>query len=556
MSLRSRLALAMMTAAVLPMLVAVGVPLLRADARAREETAQRLDRARRQAELLVERTLRDARQRVEQAAADLGRDRPGQDRVLGGPEEPARGVARSLAERHGLEPVEIVGGTGRLLASSRPDARAGDRGELPEIAEGEAVVWSGASRPLVVARRSVPLASEPLILAGGAALGRDLVAAVAEFTGAPAALVDAGGRTVEEVGGAHPGPRVSESVPLGDSGWRLRVETEAGDAGRERRDLIASVAGIAPFALLTALAVGVFLAGRVSRPIRALADRADAIAVERSGFVLLDAPRDEVARLTRSFDRMLDALAGSEKQRVAAERIAAWQEVARRIAHEVKNPLSPIKLAVENLRRTREKAPAELDRALADETSTILEEVESLRRLVDEFSQFARLPAARPAPCDPRAVVRQAVGLFAQRIEAMGVHVEIRDEGSPERIEADAEQLGRAIKNVVANALDALEPVTDRKLAIAVRRFEGTREPLVEIEVSDSGVGLDPEAARRIFEPYFTTRADRGGTGLGMAIAYRIVSEHGGTIDAAGAPGRGTTITLRVPERGVLRDFR
>src|SRR5206468_9412504 len=135
------------------------------------------------------------------------------------------------------------------------------------------------------------------------------------------------------------------------------------------------------------------------------------------------------------------------------------------------NPLSPIKLAVENLRRTREKAPAEFDRALEEETATILEEVESLRRLVDEFSQFARLPAPQPAPCDLKQVVAQALALFAARIEAADVKVRLDTAGAPERIEADAEQIGRVVKNVIANALDALEAldtVADRRLSISI----------------------------------------------------------------------------------------
>src|SRR5207245_1912463 len=175
-----------------------------------------------------------------------------------------------------------------------------------------------------------------------------------------------------------------------------------------------------------------------------------------------------------AFNRMLEALSESESQRGAAERIAAWQEVARRIAHEVKNPLSPIRLAVENLRRTRQKAPDEFERSFEEETTTILEEVESLRRLVEEFSLFARLPRPRG----------------------------------------------------------------------------GARVRFAEIEIRATGVGFEPEALRRVFEPYFTTRAERGGTGLGMAIAYRIVTDHGGRILAGGAPGRGAAVTVRLPVEG------
>jgi len=247
--------------------------------------------------------------------------------------------------------------------------------------------------------------------------------------------------------------------------------------------------------------------------------------------------------MTLAFDQMLDALQASDRKRLAAERVAAWEEIAKRLAHEIKNPLSPIQLAVENLRRSKERAPAAFDEAFLVETRTILEEVGSLRALVDEFAQFARLPQPRLAACDPRAIVEQALALFSGRIAAMRVAVAVDDALAPATIEADAEQIGRLVKNVVANALDAMEETGERRLAVAVRSV-GDR---VELAVSDTGRGFDAETLRRVFEPYFTTRADGGGTGLGMAIARRIAVEHGGTLTASGAPGRGATITLNLP---------
>ncbi len=557
MTLRSRLALAMMVAAVLPMVVVVGVPLLRAERRAREGSQERLDLARRQALFLVERAKRDADARVQHAAAELGRDGTSLEFVLGGPEEAARSVARALADRHGLDLLEILGPGGVVLASSRPERPLGHRSDLAGLPSGAITVFrlpgpaAGHEGAIAfLAREPLALAREPVDVVAGLAFGGSLVAEVAEITGEPATLLDENGGVVASAGAlASDAQRVTGAIPLG-GGFLLEISALAGDVARERRALLTAFAGVGPLALVSAFAVGILLAGRVSRPIRALADRADGIASRRAGFSLLEPESDEVRRLTASFDRMLDALSGSERQRVAAERIAAWEEVARRLAHEVKNPLSPIKLAVENLRRTREKAPAELDRALYEETATILEEVESLRSLVDEFSRFARLPRPQPVPCDPREFVEQALALFAPRIEALGVKVRVSAEEAPLRIVADPDQLGRVVKNVVANALDALEPVAERRLEVVLRRSIGPAGPSLVIEVRDSGIGLEPEALRRIFEPYFTTRGDRGGTGLGMAIAYRIVSEHGGAIEADGASGRGATITIRLPVDG------
>ena len=318
-------------------------------------------------------------------------------------------------------------------------------------------------------------------------------------------------------------------------------------------------------ALLSALALGLLLAAGVARPIRALAVRVDALASgadpgspRRAGPLTTTRDPDEVRSLTLAFDGMLEGLAESERQRVAAERVAAWQEVARRVAHEVRNALSPIGLAVENLRRTRERAPGDLDRALEIESATILEEVGSLNRLVDEFSRFARLPAPVRASCDLRALVDQALAVLAPRLDAARIEVAVADGGIRHRVIADADQIGRALKNIVANAVDALAPSAANAPAGgvpsagsgAVRRIAVTLTATAaheEIVVRDSGPGFSPEALRRVFEPYFTTRGERGGTGLGMAIVHRIVTEHGGRVSARNAAGGGAEIVVRLP---------
>jgi nitrogen fixation/metabolism regulation signal transduction histidine kinase len=240
---------------------------------------------------------------------------------------------------------------------------------------------------------------------------------------------------------------------------------------------------------------------------------------------------------------MLDGLGASEEKRVAAERVAAWEEMARRLAHEVKNPLSPIRLAVENLRKTRTRAPAEFDRAFDEETGTILEEVGSLAALVDEFSQFARLPTPRIQDCDPRAVVAGAVALYQARIERAGVRVALDDRDAPRSMRADPEQLGRALRNVVQNALDAMDGTTGASLEITLG---GDASGRTVFRVRDTGPGFPRELLGRAFEPYVTTRRDHGGTGLGLAIARRIVVEHGGSISADNAGDGGAVVTITI----------
>lgn len=543
MSLRLRIALALTAATVLPMVVALGLPLLRIEGRVRRESERRVDLARRQAAFLVERTRRDTAARVERAAADLLEDQVAQGHLLGGPEESAQLSAHALRERHGLDHLVILSGASAVLASAGlgPGAAVPDEGVVVRpLAAGGAPAAFFARRPVLYAR-------EALWVVGGTDIDRDFLRDLVEMTGEPAALLQAERAVLEEAPATPAGSApVTAEIPLPGEGWRLRVSAPAADARSERADLLTAFAGVAPIALLSAIALGVLLADRIARPIRVLAERADEIATGRSGFALVEPEEDEVLRLTRSFDRMIDSLASSERERIGAERVAAWQQVARRIAHEVKNPLSPIRLAVENLRRVRERAPDQFDRAFAEETGVILEEVESLRRLVDEFSDFARLARPQPVACDPSILVRQALAVLSARIETQDVRVSVELEAAPARIVADPDQVGRVLKNVIGNALDALESAADRRLIVRL----GREERWLVIEVRDSGAGLDAESKRRIFEPYFTTRAEQGGTGLGMAIVHRIVTDHGGRIEAEGAPRQGATIRIRLPLAG------
>ena len=555
MSLRLKLVLALVFAALLPMGVVVGVPMLQAERRARDETNRRLDLVGRQAALLIARRKDDSASRLGQVAADLGEGRTRGQALLQGPAAAARDLLDLLAGRYGLDHLECRGQSGAVLATTGPERG----GTLP--AEFGDSVWAevrlarlpypseGAGGPLAfISSRAVAVGGEPLTLVGGVILGEPFVNGVAEIIGETVEMVTAGATV------ATPSGRVAVEVPLGGEAMSLRVTVPAGDVRAVRRELLAAFAGTAPFVLGSALLVGLVLAEGISRPIRALATRAEGISAERSFPLTPLRERDEVRRMTASFERMLDALAASERQRTAAERIAAWQEVARRVAHEVRNPLSPIRMAVENLRRTRARAPAEMDRTLDLETAVILEEVESLNRLVEEFSRFARLPAPQCEPCDLRQIVAQALALYAPRIESAGIEALVTGKDRPHVVRADPEQVGRAVKNIVANALDAMEGAPTRRLEIAMRSLpaDPPAQPrdLEEVSVRDSGRGFDDDALRRVFEPYFTTRSERGGTGLGMAIVHRIATEHGGTVLAARAPGQGAVITLRMPVEG------
>ncbi len=224
---------------------------------------------------------------------------------------------------------------------------------------------------------------------------------------------------------------------------------------------------------------------------------------------------------------------------VRAQKVAAWREVARRLAHEIKNPLTPIQLSAERLRRHFSQAPSGT-RDLVDEcTTTIVGEVESLKGLVDEFSQFARMPAPRAVPTDLHCVLEDALSLY----RGLLAEIEIRThfaEALP-RVSIDAEQIRRVILNLVDNAIEAM----DRRGVIDIETRHDVQNNLVRVVVADNGPGIPPAEREKLFLPYYSTK--QRGSGLGLAIVRRIVAEHGGSIDVADNQPRGTRFAIELP---------
>lgn len=228
---------------------------------------------------------------------------------------------------------------------------------------------------------------------------------------------------------------------------------------------------------------------------------------------------------------------------VDAQKKAAWSEVAKRIAHEIKNPLTPIKLSAERLRRRfHGELDEEKNQLLLECTDSIIREVEGMKSLVDEFSRFARLPALQPVPGNINDTINEAASLFAGRKEITGGLEMDLGEGIPE-ISYDREQMRRVIINLLENALQA---VRDRgEGGVSVSSAFLTAEGMVAVSVADQGVGVADDLRDRIFDPYFSTKKD--GTGLGLAITRRVVEEHGGEIAFEPNIPTGSILTVRIP---------
>src|ERR1700683_534968 len=237
-----------------------------------------------------------------------------------------------------------------------------------------------------------------------------------------------------------------------------------------------------------------------------------------------------------------------------AQKAAAWQEVAQRIAHEIKNPLTPIQLSAQRLLRHLDRnaplktqpARSEFEKLVAECAGLIEREVQTLESLVDEFSQFARFPSARLAAADLNSIVSSALDLFHGRLDGITVKTELAATLPP--VKADPELMRRVVANLIDNAAEAMEGSTIRRLRVATR-VEGDGDA-VEIEISDSGHGISPEDKERLFLPHFSTR--ERGTGLGLAIASRIIAEHNGTIRVEDNLPSGARFLIRFPAAEVV----
>ena len=461
-------------------------------------------------------------------------------------------VASAWMELIGLDLFTVLDERGVTTTAGHWPERAGlSDPELSRLKNGQpaalSVAWPDGNRLVLLVAREAELGAHRMRLVGGRILDSVLASQFSEHTvwsfdlGQPGArrggeldpvLTELGRASADVALASTDRAEYARRVLHGPDGEASGSVVVAADRAsvdatlREMRQALL-VAGLA-VTLLGGVA-GVWIAGRIDRPVRQLVRAVDAIGAGEADYSFPRATRNEFEELEQAFSRLQRSLERQRQRSLAAERVAAWRDVARHVAHEVKNPLAPIRLTVENLIRARKKNPALFEELFDEGAATILEEVEQLRQLVEEFSAFARLPRPKPSRTELSPLVEAVLDLYAAE---PGLEID-RDYGPGlPACDVDSDQISRVLKNVVGNAIEAmreLEPGEPRRLGLRLHE-----EPdAVVIEVSDSGPGLSSEAQQGIFRPYFTTKPQ--GTGLGMAIAQRIVTEHGGLLAAPGA---------------------
>ncbi len=304
--------------------------------------------------------------------------------------------------------------------------------------------------------------------------------------------------------------------------------------------------------ILLAILLSSWAAVRVTRPVEQLAHAAQEVAAGNWNARVEVTGEDELGQLADSFNRMTAELLGQQERLVQAERVAAWRELARRLAHELKNPLFPLQLTVENLVRARQQTPEQFEEVFRESSRTLLAEIANLKGIIGKFNEFSKMPPPQLQRVQVNEVIRGVVQLFQAQLEAPGrakISCELQLDPHLEPVMADAELLHRAISNLVLNAMDAMPQ--GGTLTLRTRDEDGK----ALIEVADTGSGLTPEECERIFTPYYTSK--QHGTGLGLAIVQSVVSDHGGRIRVQSEPERGTTFVIELrkgpdPAHGVV----
>ncbi len=472
------------------------------------------------------------------------------------------GGAQALAEEQSLDYLELVGPDGSIISSAEWPARFGYKEtwltqpeewkdiflKREELADGPALglitvrtVKSGAGLLYIVGGQRLDkefLASLPAVEGLRVQLYRTFETSVPPET---AGLIDKVRRQPREITRTKPEATITAIPLLGRDNQLLAVllvESSRAELASLKKYIRGTAFLVGGGAVLLGLVLSFWTASRVTRPLRQLTSSVREVAGGKWDTRATVGSSDEVGQLARDFNRMTEQLAEQRDRMIQAERVAAWRELARRLAHELKNPLFPLQITIENLQRARQTP--QFEEVFRESTSTLLAELDNLKTIIGRFSDFAKMPAPQLEPVDLNQVVHEVVKLFEAQIRAGRPPVEVALDLADHlvTVPADSEQIRRALRNLVLNALDAMPQ--GGTLTIRTQSLEGK----AAIEISDSGSGLTPEECERLFTPYYTTK--QHGTGLGLAIVQSVVSDHKGTIAVHSEPGKGATFRIEL----------
>ncbi len=539
MRLRTLLLLAFALLALLPLAVTVPFASRRIEQTLARELAARADGAAALAASELDRLRAEVDQAVTACAADPVTESVALQLEAGVP--PAADAMRAVAEGRPVTVLTLRDASGVSRSSAFLPARVGDvepglstvrPGDAPVVVPVEVQAPDGVQlRPALVAARPVEAAHGAATLVGGQVLDEAWVGRLARLTGARVELEGTG--LGPAAAGSAEGRTVRRTLPLGPAVLTLAVGSAAVD--ETRATLLRALLTAGALGLGLALVAGLLFARGITRPVEALTTGVRSVAAGALDTRVPATGSGEVRALVDAFNRMTEDLGHATRALRAAEQAAAWEGVARSLAHELRNPLTPLQMSLETLLAARKARDPRFEALFVESAPAMLEEVERLRRTIDAFARFARLPAAQLEPLDLTAWTEQALGIAGARPNVTLVW----EPGPPLPVQADRDQLAQLLHNLVSNAEEAMPSGGQ----VTVRtRADGDRAVL---EVEDTGPGIAAEDRARVLEPGVTSKAS--GTGLGLALGARIAQGHGGTLEVDGGWEGGALIRLRIP---------
>ena len=306
-----------------------------------------------------------------------------------------------------------------------------------------------------------------------------------------------------------------------------------------QRQVVSTALLVGGAGIVVAVLASLWFGARVTRPVVSLVEAARRVAAGDLGAKVEVESGDELGELAASFNRMTEDLVQQKDRTLQVERVAAWRELARRLAHELKNPLFPLQVTVENLMRAKQKSPEMFEEVFHEGTATLLAEINNLKTIIGRFSEFSRMPQPQRRPTQVNEVVLSVLRIFQAQVQENRILVHTALADALPAISADPDLLHRALQNLVLNAIDAMPQGGE----LTIRTADlGDR---IELSVADTGAGLTLEECGRLFTPYHTTK--QHGTGLGLAIVQSVVSDHGGKISVESTKEKGSTFRIELP---------
>ena len=301
----------------------------------------------------------------------------------------------------------------------------------------------------------------------------------------------------------------------------------------ELREFLIRLSMVYVLILVLALALGYLVSIYISRPMNTIADRLARTALDTNEKIQLSSQSAELETLIKAYNGMVDALGDSARKLAQSERETAWKEMAKQVAHEIKNPLTPMRLSVQQFERSFAVDEDERKAQLKEFTQGMLQQIDTLSAIASTFSDFAKMPETNKVLLNATEVVQWAVQLFSDG------RVSLRAEDETINLKIDRNHLVQLVNNLVKNALEAVERVENA--AVEVRLFQDKKAVVLEVE--DNGKGMSEEVLSRMFEPRFTTK--NSGMGLGLAVVKTLVEENGGTIECHSTLNEGSLFKLR-----------